>query len=412
MKGQEWHQQKKVDILILWAYYGEGHRQASLALAKALGEAQPELVVETLDYMEAISPLFSRVTRLSYLETIKVAPFLYGYYYRATGQIATDSFLQQRINRIGCGRIFQILQKLAPRVVVSTYPTSSGAISELKRAGLLDLPLVTVITDHAVHSQWMAPETDLYLVGSQRVRRGLIRRGVPPEKIAVTGIPIDPKFNQRLDQVAMREKYGLRLDWPVILVMSGAYGVLGGVPEICRLLASFDQPVQVLVVAGRDLRLRSKVESIAARASVPMSVFGYVEEVEELMAAADFLITKAGGLTTSEALAMSLPMIIYRPIPGQEEENTRFLVHAGAAVRARNINELAQHLRRLLADGKAREEMKERAKAAARPEAAREAARIVLDLYSSRAEEREAPSSQLSLRSISRCREVENGGAR
>ncbi|MDI3280151.1 MAG: glycosyltransferase [Bacillota bacterium] len=410
MSGQERHQ--KADILILWAYYGEGHRQASLALAKALGEARPELAVETLDYMEAISPLFSRVTRLSYLETIKVAPFLYGYYYRATGYISTDSFLQQRLNRIGCGKILQVLQKLAPRVVISTYPTSSGAISELKRAGLLDLPLVTVITDHAVHSQWIAPGTDLYLVASQRVRRGLIRRGVPAERIAVTGIPIDPKFNQGLDQGAMREKYGLRPDWPVVLVMSGAYGVLGGVPEICRLLASFDQPVQALVVAGRDLRLRSRVEAIAARASVPMRVFGYVEEVEELMAAADLLITKAGGLTTSEALAMSLPMIIYRPIPGQEEENTRFLVHAGAAVRARNIKELSQHLHRLLTDEGARAEMKQRARAAARPEAAREAARLILDLYGGRAEERDAASSQLSLRSISRRREVESGGAR
>lgn len=376
------------DVLIFWAQYGDGHRQASRALEKALLSICPHLAISSIDYMEFVNPLLSRVTRVSYYEAVKVAPFLYGYFYRATGNIATDSFFQQQLNRLGYHKTLQLMEQMKGKlkVVISTYPTATGVLGELRREGLMEIPLVTIITDHAVHSQWITPGTDLYLVASDRVRAGLIKRGVPGERVIVTGIPIDSKFNQNLNRDELYLKYGLDPQLPVVLVMGGGYG-LGGVPEVCRTLARFPRPIQVVVLTGKDWRTRARVEGIAAHAEHPMMVYGYVEEIHELMTVADILITKAGGLTTSEALARELPMIIFRPIPGQEEENTRYLLKTGAAMWARSTRELASRLERFLTDEQLRQAMRQKAAKVKKPDAAQMAAWIIYEQYLAPGEE-------------------------
>ncbi len=369
-----------LNILIFTASYGGGHWQAARAVAKALLLHQKDLKTEIVDFVELISPTWNRVTSFTYAKSVRNAPSLYGYFYRATNRLKIDPIWEKKFNYLGVQKILGLLQARRPHLIVATYSVAAGAISRLKKQGLLRVPLVTVITDYAVHNQWIHPWTDLYLVGSEQVREGLIGRGVPGTKIAVTGIPIDPKFASLPSRPFLFEKFGLNPGVPVILIMAGAVGMLRGIPSICRLLDRLPLPLQVLAVTGKDRRLYRRLRRLAPKMKKPLLVSGYVENVEEYMAAADLLITKAGGLTTSEALAVGLPMLIYRPIPGQEAENTRYLTEIGAALAVRNLRQLEARLIQLLSEPPLLEMLRESARAAGRPGAALTAARHILNL--------------------------------
>jgi processive 1,2-diacylglycerol beta-glucosyltransferase len=236
-----------------------------------------------------------------------------------------------------------------------------------------------VLTDYAVHSQWIHPHVDLYCVASEEVRAGLVDRGVPAQRIRVTGIPVDPAFAEPLDRREVARRLGLEPARTTVLVMAGAYAMLGGILEVHRVLLTLPHRVQAVFVCGRDQALVERLRQ-RSRRRPDFHVHGFVSNVHEWMAAADLLVTKAGGITVSEALVRELPMVIYRPIPGQEEWNTRMLVTAGAAHVARGPEELARVLERLLADPAALESMRAAARRVRRPNAAREAAEAILQL--------------------------------
>ena len=337
-----------LDVLIFSASYGGGHRQASLAMAKALDFCEDKLQIEIVDFMELISPAINKFTRFTYTKSVRNTPSLYGYFYRVTDNLKLDLLMEKQLTNLGLQKVLDFLTERSPRLVVATYPTVAGIIAYIKRKGLLDVPLITVITDNTARSQWVHPETDFFLVGSEQVRQGLLFQGVPDSKIAVTGIPIDPKFAQVPPREALYAKFGLRPGIPVILVMTGAEGTPRGIPTLCQLLDEFPLPLQVLVVTGKDKGLYRHLKEQTGKFSKLFKVHKYVENVEEFMAVSNLLITKAGGLTISEALAVGLPMLIYRPIPGQEMENTRYLVEAGAALPVYDLKELKVKLHLVL----------------------------------------------------------------
>ncbi|GMA50923.1 hypothetical protein GCM10025857_22800 [Alicyclobacillus contaminans] len=372
-------------LLILSASYGEGHQQAANAVRDALKMMHPETHIEIIDYMRSVHPMLDSVAKYCYLQSIRFAPALYGWFYKGTSQIPPSSLIQRQLNSLGIREMEDVLQAYNPDVVFATFPQPAGVVSYLKQKGLTDVPLATVITDHAIHSQWIHPLTDAYFVGSEYVRRGMLARGIPARTIHVTGIPIRPAFRQTFDKAALRAKYGLREDIPTVLVMGGAYGVMADINLICEELFNYPHPVQVVVVTGRNKRMKQQLDESVQSATQPSRVYGFVSEVYELMAVADLMLTKAGGLTISEALAMQLPMLLYRPIPGQEVQNAKFLVRSGVAVLARSRKQVSEHLYDLLvANPKKRETMKQRALKVRRLNAAEEIARTLIDLASQR----------------------------
>ncbi|MBX5436394.1 MAG: glycosyltransferase [Alicyclobacillaceae bacterium] len=335
-------------LLVLSASYGEGHQQAAYAVRDALAIQSPQTQVEVMDYMRTVHPVLDSVAKYCYLKSVRFAPALYGWFYRGTSQIPPSSLIQRQLNSLGIDELAGMLQRFQPDVVLSTFPTPAGVVSFLKQQRRTDVPLATVITDHAVHSQWIHPLTDIYFVGSQYVRRGLLARGIPDDHIRVSGIPIRPAFERPFDRSALQQKHGLDPGRPTVLVMGGAYGVMGDIVQICEELFQYPHPVQVLVVTGRNERLYAQLTASQRHAANPVRVYGFVSEVWELMAVSDLILTKAGGLTISEALAMQLPMLLYRPIPGQEVQNAKFLVASGVAVLARNRRQVSEHLYELL----------------------------------------------------------------
>jgi processive 1,2-diacylglycerol beta-glucosyltransferase len=369
-----------LDVIFLSASYGGGHRQASLALTNALDICQDKLHTEIVDFMELISPLINRLTRFTYTKSVRNTPGLYGYFYRVTDSLKLDTLMEKHLTNVSLEKILDFLAERSPRLVVATFPMAAGVISYIKRQGLLETPLVTVITDNTAHSQWVHPETDFYLVGSEQVRQGLIYQGVPDPKIIVTGIPIDLKFSRTPPKETLYAKFGLRPEIPVILVMTGAVGMLRGIPALCQVLDELPFPLQVLVITGKDKGLYQHLIEQRGRFNKLFKIYQFVDNVEEFMAVSNLLITKAGGLTISEALAVGLPMLIYRPIPGQEAENTRYLLDAGAALPVYDLKELKVKLHLVLTQKHFYEALRSGAQAAGRPEAAYIAARILLSL--------------------------------
>jgi processive 1,2-diacylglycerol beta-glucosyltransferase len=358
-------------VLILSASLGEGHRQASLAIEDELRRQDPSATVHVADFGEFLNRAFYSLMRYSYLQSLRLAPQLYGGFYKRTMAIAPDSRIQRRLNCLGLAALHGFLSDYDPDLVICTYPTPAGVLSQLRELGTLDSLLATVVTDYTVHSQWLHPGVDMYFVGAEQIRDAVIKRGFAPERIHATGIPIRRIFAESVDRTAARRKLGLDPDRPVLLMMGGAFGVLPRLGKMPRLLRGLPADVQVLVICGRDPRSYRRFQREALNC-VPgrMRVFGFVDSINVLMSAADLIVTKAGGLTTSEALAMNLPMLIFRPLPGQEEQNTRFLVNSGAAVVNTRIRELRRTLFELLSHPEQLGAMRAAAARIARPRAA------------------------------------------
>jgi processive 1,2-diacylglycerol beta-glucosyltransferase len=364
-------------VLILSASYGEGHQQAARAIQEALLTQNRCLDVRIIDYLQMVHPILNSITRYCYIQSVKLVPSLYGILYHGSRNMKPSSILSKQLNQLGSDELVKYLNQYEPDIVISTFPTPAGVMSALKERGVTNVPAATVITDHAIHNQWIHPYTDMYFVGSQHVRKELIQRGVPENKISVTGIPIRGIFNQPMDREALQRKYHIKPDVPTVLVMGGAYGVLHDIPNICEELFTFPRRVQVLVVCGHNEKLYMQIKEISKRASNPVQVFGYVQDIHELMAISDLVITKAGGLTISESLAMELPMLLYRPIPGQEIQNAKFLVKSRVAVLAETRKHVSKYVKMLLSE---RPEllltMRENTKKIKKPNAAEDIAQI------------------------------------
>lgn len=330
-------------ILLLSGPYGEGHKQAAQALLETCRLTRPNADTVIVDFIEWTLPRLHHFSKTVYHRGLQKFPSVYGYLFRHTRKGAAAK--SGRLRWYGLKRIVRLLEETEPTVVVCTFPLAAAAMSALKMAGMTDIPTVTVITDHTDHNYWLHPGTDRYVVGSEKVRRGLVQSGVPESRVEVTGIPIRPSFcsaTKEADRPALRAKLGLPADKPVMLLMGGGYGMMN--EGIVRLMveSAKDASRQVVVVCGHNEKLRGKLEE-RLQAEVPghnVRLTGFVGNMEQYMGAADLIVTKPGGLTTSEAIAMRLPMVLYRPLPGQEEDNADYLTGARVAVRAADEEQL------------------------------------------------------------------------
>ncbi|MBI3912397.1 MAG: glycosyltransferase [Armatimonadetes bacterium] len=370
--------QRACSTLILSCNYGGGHRSAAQALSQWWAHGRSHWQVTVFDYFSRfVHPLYARATEFSYVQSVRLFPPVYGFFYELTANIPADSRTQQFINHLGKQSLLRYLRQHPADLVACVHPTPAGALSDLKRDGLIDCQVATVVTDLVIHSQWIHPYVDLYLVGSDCVREGLIRRGIRPERIRVTGIPIVPRFTEGVNRQAARRQLRVRPELPGVLVMVGAAGMIRKAIDIYYAIE--DLPVELFFVCGQDQHLRSRLRALT-HGRPRFHVLGFVDNVPELMAACDFMVSKAGGLTISEALAMELPMLIYRPIPGQEHANRDYLVHVGAAVSARNQRELRQRLIALCSNPGLLKRMRAAAHAVRRPYATEDAARAMAAL--------------------------------
>jgi processive 1,2-diacylglycerol beta-glucosyltransferase len=353
-------------VLILTASYGSGHNEAARSLAA--GFAARGAAVTVVDHFrELVHPLFEQASRRFYMALLRRAPVVWGAAYAIGDWMPSDSPLAFGMTRVGVSGLAARLDALEPDAVVSVHATPAAAMSALAASGRRLPPHTTVVTDFVAHSQWIARGIDRYCVAADEVGHEFVARGIPPEHIIVTGVPLRPEFAVAADPIAARRALQIGPEVPVVLVMAGSHGTVGRLPDVVRTLGRLPRSVQGLVVAGRDATLAEQLRRLAAGSCT--RVLGYAEDVRSLMAAADVLVTKAGGMTLAEAMAAELPMVLYGSLPGQEQRNERFASRAGIALAARSRRELARMLERALTEPGLLEHLRDRIRRARRPDA-------------------------------------------
>lgn len=366
-------------ILILSGDLGDGHIQAAKAIAEAARLYGPEAETVIINFPAVTHPRFHPVNRFFYTKWLTMFPFLYGYLFQKTRGENTMSHMFRKMKFYTLNRLNRLIVEVKPTVIVATFPGAAAGISMLKENGFTDLPAVTIITDHTDHSYWLHPYTDHYIVASERVREALLTRGIPAERISVTGIPIRSQFDAPLDRNLLRSKLGLDSERPVILLMGGGMGMIA--KECSAMLLSNDILVtgQFVMICGHNDKLRQQLTRDMADSPHTVHVTGFVDNIHEWMAAADLLVTKPGGLTTSEAVAMELPMLLYKSLPGQEQDNATYLMEAGVALQAEDEDELVLHLNELMARPEKLNALRANAVACQRRNAAAQALTAILE---------------------------------
>jgi processive 1,2-diacylglycerol beta-glucosyltransferase len=251
-------------------------------------------------------------------------------------------------------------------------------IAHLKRKGEFATPQFTVTTDFETHRLWVNQPCERYFTATAEGAAYLAHWGVPRDTIAVTGIPIHPAFSRPPSREQCLANHNLAGDRPIVLQLGGGFGV-GPVETIYRTLLAVDVPLEIITVAGRNEALREQLSRIAIPDRHRAHVLGFTEVIHELMAVADLVVTKPGGLTSSESLASGAAMVIVNPIPGQEARNSDFLLENGAAVKINNTATLAHKLTELLHNPNRIARLKSAARSLGRPNAAFDVARRALD---------------------------------
>ena len=366
--------------LFLSATMGAGHQRAAEALAEAFRRLAPAVATDEIDFFEQLSPAMNNLIRWMYIVSVRHLPQVWNTFYTGTSRVRPNSAVQAFLNSLGREKLLVTVQKAHPKVLINTFPTPAGVVSSLRLAGRLDTPNVSVVTDHTVHSQWIHPNVDRYYVGSEMVRQGMVARGVPADRILATGIPVHPSFADPVDAKSVRERLGVGSD-PVVVLMAGAYGMIGGFAEIIDQIVTRGPKVTYLALAGHDQALAESLKEVASRAPNRLVVQGYLEETWDVMRIADILVSTAGGLTTSEAMACGLPMAIFRPIPGQEMANVRLVVDEGAGFWATTVDALVDGLHRFFQAAEERAQMQQAASRVGRPQAARDIVQDLLARY-------------------------------
>lgn len=366
-------------VLIATVTAGAGHLQAAAALEEAWRALRPRDQVEKLDVLDFTSKLYRTFYVESYVKIIEHAPELWAHVFKKTDNptlVRKLTRFRRALAQMTTTKFARRIEEWAPEVVLCTHYLPLEIMGRVTREnGTGDSTfIVSTVTDFEAHALWMEASVDLYCVAAEETKARLVARGAAAENVVATGIPISGRFSSRLNAAALRKRLGLRDDLHTLLILSGGFG-MGPVAEILNELNKLARTVQILVVCGRNEELRRELALLERRQ--PTHLFGFVQNMQELMAVADLVITKPGGLTTSEALAIGKPLFILNPIPGQEAANSDFLLQNGAALKANRVEDLPFRIEKLL--GSARlAEMAAAAKRLGRPRAATDICREVL----------------------------------
>ena len=365
-------------VLLLTASYGSGHAGVAETLARELrtAGAAPTVVDH---FRDLVHPRFDEWSRGLYYWILKEAPALWGGAYWVGDRLSVSSPLLLGFNRIGARKLRRLLKADRFDHVVSVHPAPAAALSYLRGRGEHVPSHTTVFTDFVAHTQWIHPHVDRYCVPAEEIANELTAKGLPRDGVRVTGIPVGREFGQPADRAGARLQLGLSARQPVLLFMDGSEGGFGKLEEAARTVLAMEQPFQSIFVAGRERALEARLGQLARGRESRVKVLGFVDNVRQLMAAADFLVTKAGGLTLTEAVAAELPVICFGSLPGQESRNERFAAMAGVALVAGSGAQLQRVIGAALGDSGLLRSIRERIRLYRRPHAAEQIVDLILE---------------------------------
>ncbi len=332
--------QKPKRILLLYISVLSGHHRAAMAVEKALLALNLETQVFSINSFHYTNPILERVINRTYNGIIKRTPEVWEYLYDNPKIVKNTQSLKEMMHRYNSTKMRTLITDFNPDIIVCTQAFPCGLVADYKVTFNSKLSLVGILTDFYPHSYWVYEAVDKYVVASNDAKARLLANGILEDKIHVFGIPIDTRFNKDHDKSAIYNKMALDTNKKTILIMGGSGG-LGPIKKVVFALDKINTDIQIVVVAGTNDKLVRYLKKRMQRFTKKIIVTGYADNIDELMEISDLIITKPGGLTVSEALAKSLPILIINPIPGQESKNTEFLLKEGAAIKAENEAEAA-----------------------------------------------------------------------
>ena len=358
-------------VIIFYASYGGGHLNAAKSIQECILNNYKEIDVELIDCMKYVNITIEKITTAAYREMAKKAPWAWGRIY-ADSQKGPLAHISSRSNKIMAIKLLKLLREKNPDLIISTHPFGSQMCSYLKRKNKIHAKIATIMTDFAPHDQWLVGSdfTDYFFVAHKKMKDYLISKNIDERKIFDTGIPISNRFLVDYDRNSILKELKFDNSKKTILFFGGGEFGLGKTRtvEIFECFVKLFKNTQIIAISGKNEKMKNAFEKIVKENNRTDSirVFEYTKQVPEFMSISDLVVTKPGGLTTSESLASNLPMVVINPIPGQEEENAEFLEENGIAIWIKKNDDPYKKLENLFVDEKKLADMKENTKKLAR----------------------------------------------
>ena len=370
-------------VLIFYAAYGGGHLSAAKSILKYLTENYTNVETEMIDCIKYINTVLDKVTTGAYREMAKKIPTLWGKVY-SNSQKGALGHVSSRANKVMAIKLKNLIKEKDPDLIISTHPFSTQMVSYLKRKGKINCKLATILTDFASHEQWLIGHgyNDWFFVSNDNMEKELLDFGVAKYKIHVTGIPMSDRFLEKFNRNEICNIFGLNPDKKTILFFGGGEFGLGKerTVEILRSIIKNATNYQIVTIAGKNEKMKANFESLVEELSATnrVRILGFTDKVPELMSISSFVVTKPGGLTTTESLASHLPMVIINPIPGQEEENAEFLQNNHVAIWIQKDTDIISILNALLNEDSKLNLLKNNIKLISKPESTKNICDIIL----------------------------------
>jgi len=368
-------------ILVLSVSAGAGHTRAAEALCAEARANFPGVEARHVDVMTLVPASFRRLYADSYIRIVERHPSVWAYLYHASDRMPRDALFakaRRAVERLNTRQLRETIRDFSPDHLICTHFLPAELLAHEIRRGRIAAPVWVQVTDFDLHRLWVQPGMRGYFAASEEIAFRMAARGIAPENVFATGIPIMPAFAQRLDRAECARELGVDPAKTTLLVMTGGAGLAGGAALIER-LAALPGDFQIVALAGRNERLLADYRKLAAANPGRLFPLGFTTAIERVMATADLAVTKPGGLTVSECLALGLPMLLAAPIPGQEERNADYLAEQGVALKAPDMIALEYKAARLLRHPEELRRLRANMRGLGRPGAAADVLNRVLD---------------------------------
>ncbi len=366
-------------IILMYISEVSGHHSATLAIEKSLRMLSHDTEIMNINAFNYTNPISEKIINRLYMAVIKRTPQVWDYLYDNPAVIKKLAKIKETIHKMNSPKLKNLFNKFNPDIVVCTQAFPCGMVADYKKIYNSDLPLVSVLTDYIPHSYWVYDNVSYYITPSEEVGERLAKKGIPENRIKPMGIPCDPKFTSKVDKKEILRKLNLDPGLPILLVMGGGQG-LGPIKTIVASLEKLDTKVQEIVITGNNKRLYGSLKRKIKQYRQKIMLFGYASNIHELMEVSDIIITKPGGITTAEALAKKLPMLIISPIPGQEENNTIYLTQSKAAIKVNDLEKIYLAVGDVFSSPEKLALMRESAEKISKPYASMDIARFLLNI--------------------------------
>ena len=371
-------------ILIFYASFGGGHLSAAKSIEKYLLKNYKEIDVELIDCMKYVNKAFEKISTTAYKEMAKKMPWAWGKIY-SSSQKGPLAHISSKANSFMAIKLLKLLREKNPDIVISTHPFGSQMCSYLKRKKKVDFKIATIMTDFKSHDQWLvgADYTDYFFVSNTNMQKELKDKNIDENKVIVTGIPVREEFLIPHNNEQTLNDLEFSNEKKVVLFFGGGEFGLGKemTLNVLECLLSRCKNAQVIAISGKNEVMKLKFENLVKKYSREQDVriFEFTDKVAEYMSIANLVVTKPGGLTSSESLVSHLPMVLINPIPGQEEENAEFLESKKVAKWIKKDDDINFILNILVNDDTILNNMKENTYLIAKPNATENICKIIMN---------------------------------